>query len=219
MNDAGIMKMLEWPEQKVDVVLDSDTFNEIDDQYALAYMLRSTEKLNVEAIYAAPFFRPVPPFAPVRVPKSVSPKDGMEKSYQEIMNILTLMGQETYKKAVFRGSDRYLSSETEPVLSDAASDLADRAMKHTPDNPLYVVAIAAITNVASALLLKPEIRERMVVIWLGGHSFEWPDTLEFNLAQDVAAARVLFSSGVPVVLLPCKGVVSAFTLSAPELDY
>ena len=35
--------------------------------------------------------------------------------------------------------------------------------------------------------------------------------------QDVAAARVVFKSGVPLVQLPCMGVVSAFTLSEPEL--
>lgn len=219
MDNSNIVKMLEWPEGKVDVVFDSDTFNEIDDQYALAYMIKSPEKLNVKAIYAAPFFKGVPPFTQMKPFKSSSPGDGMEKSYQEIMNILTLLGEEERKKIVYRGSEQYLPSETEPVVSDAARDLAERAMQYSSDNPLYVIAIAAITNVASALLLKPEIKNRMVVIWLGGHSFEWPDTMEFNMAQDVTAARVLFSSGVPVVLLPCKGVVSSFSLSAPELDY
>ena len=36
---------------------------------------------------------------------------------------------------------------------------------------------------------------------------------------DIAAARVVMSSGVPFVQLPCQGVVSAFTLSGPELEY
>ena len=37
--------------------------------------------------------------------------------------------------------------------------------------------------------------------------------------QDVAAARVVMKSGVPFVQLPCIGVVSAFTVSRPELEY
>ena len=90
-------------------------------------------------------------------------------------------------------------------------------MQYTPENPLYVIAIGAITNVASAILMNPAIRERIVVVWLGGNALHWPDNREFNLAQDVAAARILFGCGVPLVQLPCMGVVSSFTVSEPEL--
>ena len=38
----------------MDVVLDTDTYNEIDDQYALAYLIKNDEKLKLKAIYAAP---------------------------------------------------------------------------------------------------------------------------------------------------------------------
>lgn len=219
MDNVTLMKMLQRPAGKVDVVFDSDTYNEIDDQYALAYLVKSSDKLNIQAIYAAPFYKGNPPFNKLKSIKSDSPGDGMEKSYQEILNILTLLGAEEYKQMTYRGSDRYLPSETEPVVSPAAQDLANRAMDYSSDNPLYVVAVGAITNIASALLLNPQIKERIVVVWLGGHSQEWPDTVEFNMAQDIAAARVVFGCGVPLVQLPCRGVVSAFSLSAPELDY
>ena len=101
--------------------------------------------------------------------------------------------------------------------SPAARALIAEAMAHTPEAPLYVVAIGAITNVASAVLLEPAIRERIVIVWLGGHSFEWPNTEEFNMRQDVAAARVVFGCGAAVVQLPCMGVVSSFTTTGPEL--
>ena len=39
--------------------------------------------------------------------------------------------------------------------------------------PLYVVAIGAVTNVISAILMAPEIMERIVVIWLGAHPPYW----------------------------------------------
>ena len=55
MNTEILLKRLERPKEIADVVLDTDTFNEIDDQYALAYMLLSADRLNVKAIYAAPF--------------------------------------------------------------------------------------------------------------------------------------------------------------------
>ena len=53
------------------------------------------------------------------------------------------------EKEVFRGSDSYLKNEQEPVISDAAKDLAERANNYSPENPLYVIAIGAITNIAS----------------------------------------------------------------------
>ena len=81
-------------------------------------------------------------------------------------------------------------------------------MQYTEENPLYVVAIGAITNISSALLRNPEIKNRIVLVWLGGHAFHWPDNREFNLYQDVAGARIVCGCGVPLVLLPCMGVVS-----------
>lgn len=202
MDYMQFMKNLSVPERKVDVVLDTDASCEIDDQFAIAYLLRSKEKLNTKAIYAAPY--------------SENPKDGIEKSYAEIIKLLELLDE---KQDVFKGSDTYLKDEQTPVISDAAKDLANRAKKYSPDNPLYVIGIAAITNIASAMLIAPEIKENIVVVWLGGHALHYKDTNEFNMCQDVAAARVVMNSGVPFVQLPCIGVVSGFYISKPELDY
>lgn len=197
------------PKGRVDVVLDTDAYNEVDDQFAIAYLLRSKEKLNTVAIYAAPFYNS----------KSTSPEDGMKKSYDEILHILHLCGEDALKESVFYGSTTYLLDEQMPVISAAAEDLVSRAMHYTNEAPLYVVAIGAITNVASALLMKPEIKERIVVIWLGGNAHHWDNTAEFNMKQDYAAARIVISSGVPFVQLPCSGVVSDFHTTKPELEY
>ena len=200
------LKNLECPREKADVVLDTDAYNEVDDQFAISYALKAQEKLDVKALYAAPFFNE----------RSSGPADGMERSYGEILKLLRLSG---FEKPVFRGSARYLPDETTAVQSDAAADLCRRAMGYTPEKPLYVVAIGAITNVASALLIEPRIADRIVVVWLGGNSLEWHTNREFNCMQDIAAARVVFASGAPLVMLPCQGVVSAFTTTGPELTH
>lgn len=200
------LRMLERPAGKVDLVLDTDAYNEIDDQFAISYALHAPEKINLLALYAAPFLNE----------RSASPADGMERSYQEILKLLGLSRME---RPVYRGSRGYLPDEKTPVESPAAVDLCRRAMDYSPEKPLYVAAIGAITNVASALLMQPEIADRIVVIWLGGNALHWPDNREFNIQQDVAAARVVFSSGAPLVMLPCMGVVSAFATSGPELSF
>lgn len=198
------------PQGKVDVILDTDTFNEADDQFALAYLLLSGEKLNPVAICAAPFFNA----------NSTSPADGMEKSHREILNILGLMHREDLFPRVFRGACGYLPDEQTPVVTDASECMVREARRHTPEHPLYIVSIAVATNVASAILTDPvAMTENVVHVWLGGHARHWIDTDEFNMKQDIAAARVLFGCGAPLVQLPCNGVASGFTTTEPELRH
>lgn len=81
--NARLTAMLEPPARKSQVVIDTDTYNEIDDQYAVAYGILSPERVEVEAIYAAPFLNS----------RSNSAGDGMEKSYQEILRVLKFLGR------------------------------------------------------------------------------------------------------------------------------
>lgn len=206
MTNEQRIKLLNVPAEKIDVVLDTDAYNEIDDQFAIAYLLKYKERVNVKALCAAPFYNS----------RSEGPKDGMEKSYDEILKLLSLMGENV---DVYKGSEEYLKDEKTPVISDSAKYMANICNEYSTEKPLYIVAIGAITNVASALLLNPEMKERAVVVWLGGHAHHFHDTKEFNMYQDVAAARVVMESGVPFVQLPCAGVVDRFTVSKPELEY
>jgi len=201
-----LLDRLELPEGKINMVLDTDTYNEIDDQFALVYALRSTERLNVEAVYAAPFHNN----------RSEGPGDGMEKSYEEILKVLDKMNIKPSERFVLKGSTRYLESLETPCDNEAVRDLINRAMFAT--NPLYVVATGAITNIASAILIEPRIIEKIVVVWLGGNALYWPHTKEFNLMQDVLAARVIFDCGVPLVHIPCMNVASHLMTTVAELE-
>lgn len=198
---------LDLPGGRLRMVLDTDTYNEIDDQFALVYALLSPERLDVEAIYAAPFHNA----------RSSGPADGMEKSYEEILRLLSRLDRSP-DGFVFKGATAFLGETQKPVESPAARDLIERALAAPEDDPLYVVAIGAITNVASALLMEPRIVEKIVVVWLGGHAFFWPDSREFNLRQDVPAARTVFDSGVPLVHVPCLGVTSHLSVSPAEIE-
>jgi inosine-uridine nucleoside N-ribohydrolase len=143
----------------------------------------------------------------------------MEKSYEEILRVVDLCGKGALKENVFKGSGTYLPDEKTPVDSPAARDLVKRAMAYTPEKPLYVVAIGAITNVASAILMEPAITERIVIVWLGGQAHFWPAEPEFNMSQDIAAGRVVFGCGGPLVQLPCMGVVTHLAVTEPELRH
>lgn len=208
LSETFRLKQLEPPTGVIRMVLDTDTFNEVDDQFALAYTVLSKEKLKLEAVYAAPFNNS----------RATGPGDGMEKSYQEILKILKMLKVPSTSFA-FRGSSDYLRDIGKPQRSEAAVDLVKRAMQSSPDDPLYVVPIGCITNIASAILIEPKIIENIIVVWLGGNAQYWPHQSEFNLRQDVLAARVVFDSGVPFVTLPCRPVVSHLHTTIPELTH
>jgi purine nucleosidase len=206
INNEMILKKLQPRSGILHMVLDTDTYNEVDDQFALVYALCSEERLKVEAVYAAPFLNN----------RSKGAGDGMEKSYNEIVRLLEKMKIST-EGFVFRGSDRFMGNAG-PVDSEAARDLIKKAMERSEEGPLYVVAIGAITNVASAILIQPEIVNKIVVVWLGGHPRYWDNGREFNLEQDVPSSRVVFDSGVPLVQIPCAGVASHLLTTVPELE-
>lgn len=210
MTQEQYFKNLNRPEGKIDIILDTDTYNEIDDQYAIAYMLGHSEKFNVKGITAAPFFNQ----------KSTSPEDGMEKSYNEILKVLDLMDRHDLDEVVFRGSKTYLPDEKTPVDSPAADFMASLANEYSPEKPLYILGIGAITNVVSAILKNPNMIENCVIVWLGGSSFDMPRFAnEFNMVQDIAAARVLCNCRVPLVLIPAWGVTDHLTTTKYELEY
>ena len=207
ISETDRIARLEAPEGKVRMVLDTDTYNEIDDQFAVVYALLSREKLDVEALYAAPFFNN----------RSTGPKEGMEKSYEEILRLLDRLDMEA-EGFVYKGSEHYLTDLENPPKSPAALDLIERAKSASPDNPLYVVAVGAITNVASAIQMDPSIIENIVVVWLGGNSIHWPTSREFNFSQDLNASRLIFDCGVPLVQMPCVPVVTHLATTLPEME-
>lgn len=210
MTREQFFKNLDVPAGQIDVVLDTDAYNEIDDQFAISYMLKQPEKFNVKGICAAPFFNQ----------KSTSAEDGMIKSYNEILKLLSLMGKDELKNIVYEGSREYLKDEKTPVISPSAQLMAKLANEYSPEKPLYIVAIGAITNVASAILLNPKMTENCVLVWLGGSAMHLPSPAsEFNMMQDIAGARVVFGCGIPLVQLPCCGIVDHFSTSKYELEH
>ncbi|MDD3277066.1 MAG: nucleoside hydrolase [Kiritimatiellales bacterium] len=205
IDDTVRLQRLRLPQGKLRMVLDTDAYNEIDDQFAIVYSLLSPDRLSVEALYAAPFSNV----------RANDPSEGMEKSYDEILQLLRRLNVSP-DGFVFRGSTGYLPDKNTPCESEAARDLVKKAM--SSEEPLYVVAIGAITNVASAVLMEPEIINRIVVVWLGGNALNWPNNWEFNFQQDVPAAKIIFDCGVPLIHIPCMGVTTHLRTTVPEME-
>ncbi len=206
-NDAlRATRLTKVPDGRPRMVLDTDTYNEVDDQFALVHALLSPERVALEAVYAAPFHNR----------RSRGPGDGMEKSLEEIRRVFELVGKNDVP--AFAGSTEWLEGGAAPRRCEAVDDLIERALIDGSEDPLYVVAIGAPTNIANALLIEPALVERIVVVWLGGNAVHWPSAREFNLYQDPRSSRVLFDSGVPLIQIPCKNIADHLITTRGEID-
>jgi inosine-uridine nucleoside N-ribohydrolase len=182
--------------KKIRVIVDTDAACEADDQYAIAHALM-TQKFIVKGITAEHFN-----------------EEGSElKSYNEIKKLLSLMKREEIP--VMRGVQSALTDTGNIPRAQAIDFIIDEAMMDS-QYPLFVLCQGAVTNVACAILKKPEIAKRMTVICIIGGTY--PDGgWEYNLINDHIAANVLFSSGVEIWQVPNK-CYSRIRMSYAELQ-
>jgi purine nucleosidase len=221
-DDDWYRARLALPTGRPRVVIDTDTANEIDDQFALAWALMSHAQFDLLGVYAAPFSfahrRNALPNAPADAPPFNPPAVGMERSYEEIRTVFDKLGIASAGR-VFRGSAGYLPRPGEPMRSEAVDHLIECARQGDGTQPLYVLALGCVTNIASALLLAPELVDRIVVVWTSGYPSHAPHVNDsFNLEQDLTASQLLLESGVPHVYLPDYHVGAQLRLSLAEME-
>ena len=119
---------------------------------------------------------------------------------------------------VFRGAPSYMTEAQTPVATDAARTIIDLAK--SGDGPLYIAALGCVTNIASAILMAPEIIRDIVVVWTSGYPSAAPhcNRPSLNMVQDLHASRLLFDCGVPHVYLPGYHVGAQLKISLPEME-
>lgn len=246
---------LERPAGRPRVIIDTDTANEIDDQYALAWALLSPDRMELEGVTAVPFSfahhrdglirsveilrrggprteeeerfmgglagwaaRVVAQGKQAEDIRFVGPEEGAELSYQEIERVFAKCGVDGSGR-MLRGSPGYLTSYDAPIDSPAARFIVERA-RADAERPLYILAMGALTNVASALLMAPDIIRNIVVVWTSGFPSYAPfsNLPSLNLVQDRLASQLLFDCGVPHVYLPGYHVGAQLKISLPEME-
>lgn len=167
--------------KKIRVIVDTDAACEADDPFAIVHALLSP-KLIVRGIVAEHF----------------GEEGSVERSYAEIETILEAMDM---KVPVYIGQKAAMDRDEE--VSEAVRFIIEEAKK-ADDKPLFILCQGAITNVAVALKICPEIADRFTVIWIGTHG-EAPRKApfrEFNAGNDIAAANFVLQSSVPLWLVP-----------------
>ena len=175
------------------VILDCDTANEMDDQYAVAYVLGRSDRFELLAMTAEHH-------ASRGNPRAI----GMEESYEEFFRVMKVCHKEG-ACPVYRGAPSSMCEDAlcRPVTSEASRAIVRLARES--DDILYILATGPVTNIAAAISEAPDITEKLCVIWLGGNCYEWESASECNVWGDCPAAQIMMDSGVMVVQLPAFG--------------
>ena len=77
-----------------------------------------------------------------------------------------------------------------------------KVLRESPE-PVTIVATGPQTNVAALLLAHPELKSKIARISLMGGGIatgNWTPAAEFNILVDPEAAKIVFTSGVPITM-------------------
>ena len=187
-------------EKQIRVILNTDVKNEVDDQFAIVHAILS-QSFNLRGIIPAHF----------GTEKSLH---SQRDSYYETMLLLNKMDLPK-KINVLNGAEHALTDKFSPIDSEGSQLIIEESMKDD-ERPLYIAFLGPLTDMASAILLKPEICERNIkVIWIGGR--DWPcGGWEYNLNNDIIAANIVFQSSVELWQIP-RNVYRMMPVSFAEL--
>ncbi len=171
--------------EQLRVIIDSDAKCEMDDQWAITLALLADDRFAIEGFVGASF------------DNDEYGRSSIDASVEEIERLIELTDRDA-SIPVKRGAPP-LQYPTEPSSSEGVDFIVERALASDPDDPLWVIGLGAATDVASAIMQDERIVDSIVAFQhLRTH---WPDyCVNYNVYNDVRAARRLFHSPVPFVL-------------------
>ncbi len=169
------------------IVLDCDTANEVDDQFAIACALGSPEGvLDVRGV--------------VSVHNTTAHGPGSRDMYQEEAE--RVVGLSGGGVPCIPGAERPMEHREDMVPSSGLEFLVEEARQ----GPLTLISTGPATDVASLLLADPGVRENLRVVWLGGFGDEGTyrryKSVELNGRADIAAWRALLEGTAELLQVP-----------------
>ena len=183
------------------IILDTDLYNEIDDQIALAYVLKSKDVLNLEAVTIAPFTK-----------GKYNTKTSIDKSYEVAKKIFKMCNEQN-NEIIFKGATEYFTNDSNQT-NEAVNKIIQIAKKN---DKTYILSIGCITNIALAIKKEPSIINKIEVIWLGTN-FLFMKNNDFNFRQDVEAVRYVLDNKVNITIIPTYPVSYGLMISKYELE-
>ena len=169
---------------KTSVILSTDVGNEIDDQWAVTYMLVSPS-FDVQGIISA--------HAPSL------PDPSAHATYKVLVDVVERRLRMLTHPPLFEGSSLPLADTKTPRPNAGVDFILSTSRRFSKENRLIVLVIGAATDVASAILEDPGVVDRISVVAMGFRNLSEAGK-EFNVENDPRAWQVILNSGVPVTI-------------------
>ena len=173
----------------IPVIFDTDANNELDDQHALAYLLLNEDVFHVLGITVNATFN----------------GGEIDEHMKEAQRVVDLVGW-TAKVAVIQGANGNFREikdhlgESDFDGHEAVDFIIDQAMKKRKE-PLVLLPVGKLTNVALALKKRPAIARRIRIVWLGSN---YPEPGEYNQDNDTASMNYILKMDVPFEMVTVR---------------
>lgn len=191
--------------ERMRILIVSDATNEIDDVWAIALAILSPERFDIEGFVGSNYDH---------THDGIGPKS-IEMSVKEIHTILEKAGMKG-KYPVYAGAHP-MQYEFAASGSEGVDFIIKKAMEGSPEKPLWVIGLGSSTDLASAYLKQPAIKDKVVMFWHGRTEETWPYRAHnYNVKGDMHAARMMFHAPFPLVLFDTGTHLRAGTLEETE---
>lgn len=173
----------------IPVIFDTDANNELDDQHALAYLLLNDQAFNVLGITVNATYN----------------GGEIDEHLKEAQRVVDLVGWKG-KVPVIKGANGDFTEIREQLSqelydgSEAVNFIIREAMKKRKE-PLVLLPVGKLTNVALALEKEPAIAKRIRIVWLGAN---YPDPGEYNLKNDTASMNYILKTSAPFEIVTVR---------------
>ena len=127
------------------------------------------------------------------VPVAVGAKQPLIEPLVDASNVHGVSGMEGFD---------FPEPKTELLLKENAVNAMYKTIMES-EEPITLVPIAPLTNIAMLLSLYPEVKENIKeIVLMGGSASRGNKGVmsEFNIATDPEAAKIVFDSGLPIVM-------------------
>ena len=174
---------------KIPVILDTDANNEIDDQHAMAYLFLNQEVFDILGVTVNATYN----------------GGAIDKQYQEAKRIVDLFDLDD-SIPLLEGANSDFNTirptlDREQFDGQKAVNLILEKALEPRDQPLVLLAVGKLTNVALAHLKNPEIEKKVRLVWLGSN---YPLPGEYNLENDIPAMNYLLKTDMPFEIVTVR---------------
>ena len=174
---------------RIPILVDSDANNELDDQHAIAYAVFNSDAFDLVGVTV----------------NNTPLGDGIEGQYNEAKRVLELCASFD-SIPLFKGADQNYD-DIRPFINDASFDGIDAVdfivaeARRERSQPLVVIPVGKLTNIALAIDRAPDIQSKVRVVWLGSN---YPAEGEYNMVADIPAVNRVLDSSVPFEMVTVR---------------